>query len=215
MPAAGLAAESGAPILLVTGAGYPPPRAPRSPRFGAPADLRHRTSERDQRNVVSRARTARHREAHRRRDPRRKRVAVARFGEGGFGWDIHEAGPRARLRVGLAPARRPRSGAALGERRLSPRCCCSKARTNTAAAQRYLEDIQAAYSPQVSPVRAIYNHGWIIGNEQAISATTQAELDAALEVAPRSSAHHALALAVSDRGPRPSREADGERATRP
>jgi len=39
----------------------------------------------------------------------------------------------------------------------------------------------------VGPVREVYNHGWLIGDESAISARVQAEIDAILEVAPRAS----------------------------
>ena len=50
----------------------------------------------------------------------------------------------------------------------------------------YLSDIQPA-APHSQPVRGVYNHGWLIGDESAISATAQAELDAMLEIQPQSS----------------------------
>ena len=51
----------------------------------------------------------------------------------------------------------------------------------------YLSDIQPAYTsaPQFLPVRGVYNHGWLIGDEQAISEVTQAEIDSMLEITPR------------------------------
>jgi len=51
----------------------------------------------------------------------------------------------------------------------------------------YLSDIQPAYSsaPQFQPVHGAYNHGWLIGDEQAISVLTQAEIDTLLEISPR------------------------------
>ena len=53
----------------------------------------------------------------------------------------------------------------------------------------YLSDIQPAYTgaPQFRPAHGVYNHGWLIGDERAISALTQAELDGALEISPRKS----------------------------
>jgi hypothetical protein len=36
-------------------------------------------------------------------------------------------------------------------------------------------------------VREVYNHGWLIGDESAVSALAQAELDTVLEIAPRQS----------------------------
>jgi hypothetical protein len=55
---------------------------------------------------------------------------------------------------------------------------------------RYLSDIQPAYgrAPQYQPVHGAYNHGWLIGDEGAISAATQAELDAMLEIVPAKAA---------------------------
>jgi hypothetical protein len=35
-------------------------------------------------------------------------------------------------------------------------------------------------------VRGAYNHGWLIGDEEAISAVTQAEIDSTLEIGPQS-----------------------------
>jgi hypothetical protein len=51
----------------------------------------------------------------------------------------------------------------------------------------YLTDIRPAYSsaPAYRPAHGAYNHGWLIGDESAISATTQAELDTMLEIAPQ------------------------------
>ena len=50
----------------------------------------------------------------------------------------------------------------------------------------YLSDIQPAYSsPEFPPVRGAYNHGWLIGNEEAIAAVTQAEIDSVLEIRPQ------------------------------
>ena len=51
----------------------------------------------------------------------------------------------------------------------------------------YLSNIQPAYTsaPEFRPVRGVYNHGWLIGDESAISAPTQAEIDAMLEISPR------------------------------
>ena len=50
----------------------------------------------------------------------------------------------------------------------------------------YLSDIEPAYStPQFPPVRGAYNHGWLIGDEEALSAVTQAEIDSVLEIRPQ------------------------------
>src|SRR5205085_4869356 len=46
----------------------------------------------------------------------------------------------------------------------------------------YLFDIQPGYRD--NPTRGVYNHGWLIGDQKAISVATQSEIDDALEIAP-------------------------------
>jgi hypothetical protein len=46
--------------------------------------------------------------------------------------------------------------------------------------QEYLLDIQPGYDKD--PVRGVYNHGWMIGDEEAIAVDVQARIDALLEI---------------------------------
>ena len=48
--------------------------------------------------------------------------------------------------------------------------------------QEYLLDIQPGY--EKDPVRGVYNHGWLMGDETAISADVQSRIDALLEIQP-------------------------------
>ena len=48
--------------------------------------------------------------------------------------------------------------------------------------QDYLLDIQPGYDRD--PVRGVYNHGWIVGDESAIAAAVQARIDTLLEIQP-------------------------------
>ena len=48
--------------------------------------------------------------------------------------------------------------------------------------QDYLLDIQPGYDKD--PVRGVYNHGWLMGDEAAISADVQARIDTLLEIQP-------------------------------
>ena len=50
------------------------------------------------------------------------------------------------------------------------------------ALQQYLLDIQPGY--QEDPVRGVYNHGWLMGDEAAISADVQSRIDTLLEIQP-------------------------------
>ena len=44
----------------------------------------------------------------------------------------------------------------------------------------YLQDIRPGY--RKNPVRGVYNHGWIIGDEKAMPIATQGRIDALLEI---------------------------------
>jgi ell wall binding domain 2 (CWB2) len=46
----------------------------------------------------------------------------------------------------------------------------------------YLLDIQPGYAKD--PVRGVYNHGWIIGDEKAVSIAAQSQIDRLLEISP-------------------------------
>jgi hypothetical protein len=46
----------------------------------------------------------------------------------------------------------------------------------------YLLDVQPGY--ERDPVRGVYNHGWLIGDERAISVEDQARIDSLLEIVP-------------------------------
>jgi hypothetical protein len=188
MPAAGLAAESGAPILLVSNSGVPAPtRAllaglarPAIYAIGPSAAIGEPTLKALERfGPVKRVSGS---------GAAENAIALARFSEGSFGWGVHESGHG----LVFANASRPLDGPAAAPLSASgdfaPLLLLESATEVPPVLRRYLEDIQAAYSAQVPPVRALYNHGWIIGDESAISAATQAELDAKLEVVPRASA---------------------------
>jgi hypothetical protein len=48
----------------------------------------------------------------------------------------------------------------------------------------YLTDLQPG-TPPAGPVHGVYNHGWVMGDERAITATTQARIDATLQISPK------------------------------
>jgi len=49
-----------------------------------------------------------------------------------------------------------------------------------AAVQEYLLDIQPGY--RFDPVRGVYNHAWLMGDESAISVDLQARIDQLMEI---------------------------------
>jgi hypothetical protein len=191
MPAAGLAAESGAPILYVTGAGVPAVTEKTLKEFGRPAiftlaqpwitpatlaQLKHLGHVTQMEGATPAS------------DPVAAAIAIARFTDGTFGWGVKEPGHGlAFANMGRpldAPAAAPLSAIAdYAPLLLVPGPGPPLPQELTA----YLSNIQPAYTsaPQFQPVRGVYNHGWLVGDESAISAITQAEIDALLEISPR------------------------------
>ena len=50
------------------------------------------------------------------------------------------------------------------------------------AVKQYLLDVQPGYGRD--PVRGVYNHGWVVGDETAISIAAQSRIDTLLEIVP-------------------------------
>ena len=128
-------------------------------------------------------------------EPVANAIAFARFTDGRFGWNVVDPGHglvfATTQRPADAAAAAPLSGAAPTAR------CCSSTDANAlpAALQDYLLDIQPGYDDD--PVRGVYNHGWMVGDEAAISIDVQSRIDALLEIQPvqpsRASARSAMA----------------------
>lgn len=190
MPAAGLAAESGAPILLVGGGVVPAQTSEQIARLGSPpiyvvgpaaavgdttvAALRGlgETTRIAASGVVANA------------------IAIAAFTNGRFGWGVQEPGHGLVFvrssRPFDAPAAAPlSSGADYG-----PLLLLTSGEGVPPALSRYLRDIQPGYSsaPESRPVRGVYNRGWLIGDGAAISMQTQAQLNDLLQSVPRTGA---------------------------
>jgi hypothetical protein len=194
MPAAGLAAESGAPIMLVTRSRVPVPTfnalaGLRKPSIYVidPSSIGHSTlTELRHYGHVSFLTGARAPKAG--NAAVQNAIEVARFTNGTFGWGVKEPGH------GLVFANVGRPLDAPGAALLSatgdygPLLLLASAGQLPPGLVGYLSDIEPAYTsaPQFQPVRGVYNHGWLIGDEHAISAVIQAEIDSLLEISPRS-----------------------------
>jgi hypothetical protein len=192
MPAAGLAAESGAPILLVSPTGVPAASAAALASLHRPsmyaidaAAIGHRTLHELRRlghvRLISSG-TAGHAEA-----AVRNAIEVARFTDGVFGWGVKEPGHGLVFANAGRPLDAPAAALLSASGDYGPLLLLSGASRVPAPLAGYLSDIQPAYTsaPQFMPVRGVYNHGWLIGDELAISTVTQAEIDTMLEISPR------------------------------
>jgi hypothetical protein len=197
MPAAGLAAESGAPILFVTRSGVPKATSDALKALKRPAIyvVAPKTLHATAYAALSRLGTVVHvageagpgeaAAAHAGEDPVENAISVSRFSRGTFGWGIHEAGHGlvfANVARALdAPAAAPLS--AHGD--YGPLLLLEHSASVPAPLTHYLSNIEPGYTTAIPPVREVYNHGWLIGDEHAISALAQAEIDTVLEIAPR------------------------------
>jgi hypothetical protein len=195
MPAAGLSAESGAPILFVTAGSVPAATATALTSLGRPAIYVIDPAAVGTSVLAALARFGRVTpildssapSAAGGLSPVENANAVARFTDGRFGWGVKEPGHGLVFaNVGRpfdAPAAAPL--AASGD--YGPLLLLESPDAVPPPLALYLRDIQPAYSsaPQFQPVHGAYNHGWLIGGERAISALTQAEIDSMLEISPR------------------------------
>jgi hypothetical protein len=115
-------------------------------------------------------------------NPPASSVAFARFVDGPFGWGVVDPGHgfvfASTQRPGDAAAAAPLSASGT----YGPLLVTDDAATLPPALQGYLLDVQPGYTRD--PVRGVYNHGWIVGDEGALSVDTQSRIDALLEIVP-------------------------------
>lgn len=114
--------------------------------------------------------------------PAASSVAFARFVDGAFGWGVVDPGHG----FVFADTQRPADAAAAAPLSASgtygPLLVTDNPDKLPTALQSYLLDVQPGYTRD--PVRGVYNHGWIIGDESAFSVAVQSQLDALLEIVP-------------------------------
>jgi hypothetical protein len=180
MPAAGWAAKSGDPVLWVTRDAIPPAtraaitahKRPKiyvlGPESAVSAKVVEQLGELGDTRRISGP------------DPVSNAIAFARFSDGSFGWNVVDPGHG----LAFATTQRPLDAAAAAPLSASgtygPLLLVTAANALPAPLQDYLLDIQPGYD--ADPVRGVYNHGWLIGDESAVSIDVQARIDALLEI---------------------------------
>jgi hypothetical protein len=184
MPAAGLSAQTGAPILFV--------RRSRIPRATA-AELARLARASiyvvGPRAVVSErvVRELRHFGPVTRIDgstPAANAIAVARFSNGSFGWGVLEPGHGLVFANSSRPLDAPAAAPLSARGDYGPLLLLEGPEALSTQLSGYLSDLQPG-TPTSGAVHGVYNRGWLIGGEAAISATTQARLDTLLEISSR------------------------------
>jgi hypothetical protein len=210
MPAASLAAESGAPILFVNRARVPAStiaalkrlRRPTIYVLGAVAVSKRALAELKRLgpvvHVAGSTGAGETASAADSSDPVENAISVSRFAHGSFGWGIHEAGHGLVFANISRPLDAPAAAPLSAHGDYGPLLLLERSTSVPTALTRYLSDIEPGYTAAVPPVREVYNHGWLIGDEKAISALAQAEIDTVLEIAPRNPSPEEQSVAAAE-----------------
>jgi hypothetical protein len=180
MPAAAWAAKSGDPVLFVrrdavpaaTRAALAAHRKPKIYLLGPRETISERVEKALGRlGTVTRIGSG---------DAVRSSIDFARYIDDDFGWGVVDPGHG----LVFARADRPLDAAAAALLSASgtygPLILLSNADRLDAPTNEYLLDIQPGY--RTDPVRGVYNHGWIVGDDKSISVGVQAKIDSLLEI---------------------------------
>ncbi len=182
MPAAGWAAKSGDPVLWTGRDAVPPETKAAIQAHGKPKIYVLGPEDVISRAVVEELGKLGAVERVSGPDPVTNAIAFSRFADGGFGWGVTDPGHG----FVFASTKRTLDAAAAGPLSASgkygPLLLLTEAQALPQALQDYLLDVQPGYDKD--PVRGVYNHGWLMGDEAAISADVQSRIDTLLEIQP-------------------------------
>jgi hypothetical protein len=183
MPAAAWAARSGDPVLFAGRKKLPGATAavlrrhPKTPAFV----LGPKSAISDA--VLRRIAAIDHRRVRRvaGKDPVSNAIALARYRDGDFGWDVNDPGHGFVVARSDSPLDAAAAAPLSASGTWGPLLLTDDADTLPAALHGYLLDVKPGYT--TNPTRAFYNHVWLIGDEGAIGVGEQAEIDSLAELA--------------------------------
>jgi hypothetical protein len=115
-------------------------------------------------------------------DPVRNAIAFARYSDSGFGWGVTDPGHGFTFARADRPGDAAASALPAAHGQYAPLLLVRDPRRLDPALESYLLDVQPGYTRD--PVRGVYNRGWILGDDRAISVAAQARIDALLEIQP-------------------------------
>lgn len=190
MPAAGLAAESGAPILFVSSDRVPAATRAALVHLGRPATYAVGPESAIGSAAFSSLQALGEATRIGATGAVENAIKVAAYTNGHFGWGVQEPGHGLVFARSSRPLDAPAAALLSSTGDYAPMLLLTSADGVPVELARYLRDIQPGYgrAPESLPVRGVYNRGWLIGDQQAISLTTQSQLDSLLRSIPRSSA---------------------------
>jgi hypothetical protein len=198
MPAAGWAAESGDPVLFVGDSGIPAATrqallAHQSPRIyvlGPSSVISDQTLTALRKyGTVKRVGGS---------DPPANSVAFAEYRDpacaygqpcahvpGSFGWAMRSPGHGYVLLNGNRPLDAAASAPLSGSGDFGPQLVVENASTLPHPVLNFFLNFATPGYTQEGPTAAVYNHGWVIGDQSAVSVSVQAEMDNLLEAVPQ------------------------------
>jgi hypothetical protein len=115
------------------------------------------------------------------KDPIANALALARYRDGDFGWNVNDPGHGFVLARSDSPADAAAAAPLSASGTWGPLLLTGSADTLPAALRSYFLDVKPGYTDD--PTRAFYNHVWVIGDQEAIAVEQQAEVDALAELA--------------------------------
>ncbi len=180
MPAAAWAAKSGDPVLFAQKDKLPGPTVRAIKRHEQPSIYVLGPSSVISDSVITRLRKLGSVKRVSGKTPVENAIAFARYTDGDFGWGLQDPGH------GLVFANVDReqdagAGAALASAgKYGPLLLLDSSKELPTQLENYLLDIQPGY--RFDPVRGVYNHAWLMGDEDAISLDLQAHVDQLMEI---------------------------------
>jgi hypothetical protein len=182
MPAAAWAARSGDPVLYTGRDKLSSPTAnllgkhPSVPVYVlGPAAVISPEVLREIKKIVRRAKRVAG------KDPVANALALARYDDGDFGWDLNDPGHGFVLARDDSPADAAAAAPLSAAGTWGPLLLTDDASRLPAAVRDYFLDVKPGYT--TDPTRAFYNHVWVIGDQEAIDVNQQAEVDELAELA--------------------------------
>jgi hypothetical protein len=114
-------------------------------------------------------------------DPVTNAIALARYRDGSFGWNVNDPGHGFVLARSDAPADAAAAAPLSASGTWGPLLLTDDAGELPEAVRNYLLDVKPGYTND--PTRAFYNHVWVIGDQDAIGVDQQAEVNELAELA--------------------------------
>jgi hypothetical protein len=114
-------------------------------------------------------------------DPVANALALARYGDGNFGWNVNDPGHGFVLARSDSPADAAATAPLSASGTWGPLLLTDDASALPAEVRGYLLDVKPGYT--TDPTRAFYNHVWVIGDQDAIGVDQQAEVNELAELA--------------------------------